>query len=351
MRRLSWCMFPLLACAAGVSAQAPRLTPLGTFGCGDCDGPLMFSTVHALAITVDSAIIVADGDAPGIRIFDARGRLQRAFGTRGEGPGELRLPIGVGMLEGSVAVVDMTNQRITRFSMDGRTQATQRLNGFPAAASFPPGGGAPVLMYTSFTRPEVMLGRLRGDSVAELRRIGPVDFPERSSGGFELLGVAAARDGSVAVGDGIGAYRIVRYASDGTVRHIIRRDIVRAKYSAEELEELARERERTLASRRARAQAESRSAAASFRPPAIRQDRNFFNMNALVFDERGRLWVRVERGPLAQTTFDVFDAGGDFIGEVRIRARVGRFGLGNGLLAGVVLDEMAVPRIAVWRVE
>jgi hypothetical protein len=81
------------------------------------------------------------------------------------------------------------------------------------------------------------------------------------------------------------------------------------------------------------------------------RERNVFNIRALAFDERGRLWLRVERGPLEATAFDVFDGAGRYLGAVRVAARVRDFALGAGMLAAVTLDELDVSRIAVWRVQ
>jgi hypothetical protein len=61
--------------------------------------------------------------------------------------------------------------------------------------------------------------------------------------------------------------------------------------------------------------------------------------------------VRVERGPLEATALDVFDRAGRYLGAGRVAARVRDFALGAGMLAAVTLDELDVPRIAVWRVE
>jgi hypothetical protein len=61
--------------------------------------------------------------------------------------------------------------------------------------------------------------------------------------------------------------------------------------------------------------------------------------------------VRVDRGPLEATTFDVFDASGRYLGEVSVQARVRGFALGAGMLAGVTLDDFDVPRVTLWRVE
>jgi hypothetical protein len=48
--------------------------------------------------------------------------------------------------------------------------------------------------------------------------------------------------------------------------------------------------------------------------------------------------------------FDVFDPSGRFLGEVTLPVRVREFTLNAGLLAGVVLDDVEVQRVGIWRV-
>ena len=81
-----------------------------------------------------------------------------------------------------------------------------------------------------------------------------------------------------------------------------------------------------------------------------REERNHFNMDALAYDEAGRLWVRTERGGLNGTVFDIFDAAARYIGEVRVPMRIGAYAIHNGMLAGKVTDEDEVEFVQVWRV-
>jgi hypothetical protein len=351
MHRLFVFPYMLLLLSGAATAQTPRLVPLGSFGCGDCTGPAQFSTIYALAITADGAVVIADAERPLIRIFDERGTFVRGFGRTGAGPGELRLAVGVGTMAGELVVADMRNQRVTRYTTNGAVVSTTRLNGLPTLAAFPPQGGAPIIPLANFSGHELTLFRFHDDTLAAVRTVGTAEFPERPAVNFDLLGVAVASDGSFVVADGIGAYRIIRFSAAGERRGIILRDIPRARYSAEEMRQLEEERNRDIPRARQRVAAESRSAARSFTPPPIPEERNFFSAGALAFDERGRLWVRVDRGPLEATTFDVFDASGRYLGEVSVQARVRGFAFGARLLAGVTLDDFDVPRVTLWRVE
>lgn len=337
-------------CAGSAAAQTPRLEPLSSFGCLDCSGPELFSSVQALAVSADGRIIVADRSEPRIRIFDARGRVQRTFGRTGAGPGELRLPIGIGAADGALTVYDMTNRQLSRYDTTGAVRGTQLVDGFAVAAAFPSRGGAPLLGLSSFSQADLELRRVSGDSTVRVRSIGAAELPERPGGHFDLAPVAVAADGSFAVGDGIGAYRIARFRADGTPAGTLRRDVQPVRRTPAEIAAITAQRDRNMARVRAMVAAESRRSTPATAPPPVSAVRNYFNMNALAFDEHGRLWVRVERGPDDQSVFDVFDTAGTLLGEVRVAARIREFTLGADMLVAVTLDELDSIRISVWRV-
>jgi hypothetical protein len=339
----------LVLFAGHAAAQAPKLEPLGSFGCFDCAGPLLFTSVQAIAVTADGRIIVADRSEPRIRVFDGRGRVQVAFGRTGAGPGEVRLPIRAVADDSTITVVDMTNRQIVRYNRAGALQTTRRIDGFAVAAAFPPYGGEVLLGLSDFSQSDLVLRRTVRDTFALVRSVGAGELPERTNGHLELAPIAVARDGSFVVGDGIGAYRIARFRADGTYAGAIVRDVARERRSPEEIAAITDQRSRNLA--RVRAMVGAEGGRASDRPlPPISPTRNYFDMNSLAFDELDRLWVRVERGPRNQTTFDVFDMTGRLLGEVRVAAQVREYALGAGMLAGVSYDELDVARVSVWRV-
>lgn len=69
---------------------------------------------------VGDEIWITNAAAHRIEIFDAAGAWKRAFGTRGRGPGEFGMPLGIAVTpSGDVAVVDMLNCRVQEFSPTG----------------------------------------------------------------------------------------------------------------------------------------------------------------------------------------------------------------------------------------
>jgi hypothetical protein len=323
----------------------PRLTSYAQFGCESCDGPALFTSVQALAITPDRRIVVADKTAPHIRFFDPTGRVQQSFGRTGQGPGELQTPMAVAVApDGTVEVVDMSRRRLMRFGPAGEDRGAVALGGFASAGSFAPQGGDVLAAVSTPSSPAVRLVRVTGQRFTDVRKMTDADFPLRPPGDAETLSIAVAPDGSFVVGDGVGAYRILRYQADGTPAGEFGRTIPKARRTPEEIR---LETERRLK----RMSAMPGSQAAGGPPPRIPEERNYFEAYALRFDEKGRLWVRVERGKPEETRFDVFDATGGYVGEVVVPAVLREFALGAGLLAGAVHDSEGVPRIHVWSID
>ena len=106
--------------ASAAAQTTPRLEPIATFGCDDCDGPLLFSDVRELVWIDPDRLLVVDGDAPFLRVFIAAGEPITAFAREGAGPGELRTPMAAAVGgEDTIEVIDIRTLRLTRFSLAG----------------------------------------------------------------------------------------------------------------------------------------------------------------------------------------------------------------------------------------
>ena len=337
----------LLVMAGTARAQVPQLKPLAQFGCESCEGPTLFTRINSLAITPARRVVVVDQSAPRVRIFDVSGRVHAAFGRTGQGPAELGHPAAVSVApNGTVEIIDLTRRRLMRLGPAGEDRGSVALGGF-ADGAFAPQGGHAVAVISAPMAPVLKLLRVVGNQASTLLEIKNSDFPQRPPGSIENLSVAVAPDGSFVVGDGSGAYLIRRYTSDGTPTGEFGRTIARVRRTADEIR-LAREGQaRVIAAMRARA------GSGATAPPRsdIPAERDFFEVRALRFDEKGRLWVRVERNTRGRTVFDVFDAAGRYLGEVNVPAEFRTYALGAGLLAAVVTSDADVPQIHLWTIE
>jgi len=81
------------------------------------------SFVEAIAgdVAKDGTVYILDRKDNKVKVFDARGKFLRAFGKKGQGPGELNQPQGIIITpENEVLVVDGLNQRFAVFSLEGK---------------------------------------------------------------------------------------------------------------------------------------------------------------------------------------------------------------------------------------
>lgn len=155
------------------------------------------------------AVLSADDRA--IMVFDSAGQLRRSFGRAGGGPGEFRIPRGLGRLRDTLWTWDLSLARITTFTVDGRLIATLPV---PVAGRgvLLRDGAVGVLPHRGFSgttasRPDTLLvWRVVG---SERRQVLRKAFTHRvlsvPTGGNNLVGaqpfddgplVAAANDGS-----------------------------------------------------------------------------------------------------------------------------------------------------------
>lgn len=107
--------------ARAASAQARwRLdrTPIVSIGGGSGDTKSDFSGVRGVVRLSDGTIVVADGGALELRVFDARGRFIRSFGRRGTGPGELDGLSQVARAGDTIVVSDFPG-RVHAWTADG----------------------------------------------------------------------------------------------------------------------------------------------------------------------------------------------------------------------------------------
>lgn len=86
---------------------------------------LRFRSPVAIAVDDDGNFFVAELDAHRIQKFDPRGRLLKAWGKRGSGPGELLYPRDIALSADSfLYVVDAEGSRVQKFTRDGEWVAS-----------------------------------------------------------------------------------------------------------------------------------------------------------------------------------------------------------------------------------
>lgn len=336
----------VLGIASGAAAQvAPvSLTPVVEIGCLDCVGAEAFGGILALSLG-RGRLAVADRDEPHVRVFHLDGHGLTVLGPDGDGPGEIRAPLEVSVASDGTVVLDMRRLRLAVLADDGTERQGVRVEGFPVAAAFAPGGSRMYAALTDFGSASVRVVEWTASGTA---RVVADALPGISlgSGPPPVLSMARAPDHAFVIGEGAERYRLLFFGADGKLRREVVRDVERVSKSEDEIEEERARRQHGPGGGRAPYSGAERQTVAG---AAVEIDplRVHFRGQALHFDETGRLWVRTERG---RSTFDLFDPVGGYLGEVTLPGRVDAFALGDGHLAVEVLDEMDVPSVQLWRV-
>ena len=240
----------------------PEMTEV--FQVGSFDGAAWetFGEVNQVAFDGDGNLYVMDRQNFRVVVVDGDGRFVRQFGTEGGGPGEWRIPAGMGVLaDGTVVVADGGHRAFMVYNAEGEFShavsmgegATISLGALLAdplgGAVFSSAGGSfSVRMSAGSGAPELPTGRpieritVGSDGVKSVFYTAwqpPRQAPVPSSGGgvgtmvvsaggprtFEpRLHVAVLPDGGLAVVDS-SAYAVRVVGPDGELDHLVRRAI------------------------------------------------------------------------------------------------------------------------------
>lgn len=95
----------------------------------DAEEAYQFGQISGVDVDADGNVYVADVQAQNVRVFDASGTYLRTIGQPGSGPGEFgRNLAGVFVVDGGVLVPDLSNQRLSRFGLDGTFISSERVD-------------------------------------------------------------------------------------------------------------------------------------------------------------------------------------------------------------------------------
>ena len=131
-----------------------ELAPEPALSIGLLDGPeeLLFGDIESVARDARGNLIVADGQALEIRVFDPDGGYLRSLGREGEAPGEFLTLRGAWPLEdGSIVALDYRSDRITRFGAKGAMVGTATFSNPDDLIVLPVGVGGTGAILSSAT--------------------------------------------------------------------------------------------------------------------------------------------------------------------------------------------------------
>jgi hypothetical protein len=118
----------LLGCSGSERSEfeAPswQLEEVGRFGSFEGQGSAL-SEVADIALT-DSTILILESSPPRVAVFGYDGTWLRDLGRAGDGPGEFRTPLELGVFEGNVWVGDLNGLRLEVLAQDGSSVGSYR---------------------------------------------------------------------------------------------------------------------------------------------------------------------------------------------------------------------------------
>src|SRR5687767_7638041 len=106
----------LVSLLSSAHANAQQWSAQRVLSIGENQG-IEFAEIAAIALTPDGRFFVLDRQQTRVYAFSTSGKLERSFGKRGAGPGELsQLTMDLLYTNGQLAVIDGLNQRISLFT-------------------------------------------------------------------------------------------------------------------------------------------------------------------------------------------------------------------------------------------
>ena len=357
--------------AAQLAWQLDTVSLIGGFGADSEE--YQFDQVGPGSLAGDASGDLYLIDRTGMRVlgYDRAGAFLGSWGREGAGPGELQMPIGLGVGRGDTLwVLDGSNQRITLLPLDSGAE--------PSSIPFPPGssmmggriipvvdGAYGVFAMFSFRpgddagpppRPLVRLGRdgVASDTVWEAPA-PKFDQVEVTSGNRVMVMMAQQSfapgfhwdrfaDGSFALAEGP-EYDIRVVGPDGLERFRIQRAPA-ARPTTPADEEFERDRLREASTTGtfpgAEEMMEKRLEALTFAEVVPR-------LTGLAVDTQNRLWVGVSVTRPGETDrIDVYGADGSLLGEILEPEFFPDLLYGDGLVARITADELDVQQIVVY---
>ncbi len=328
----------------------------------------LFSRIAAVRRQSSGRILVVNGDAPEIRVFDRQGHFVRTIGRRGQGPGEFQtLDDAVVRRGDSIVTLDRRSRRITLFGPDGGYVST-----IPFAPPFstPPfnvgidafGDGTLLISYSEAGRPApapkpvsfvqhigqyAVDGKLVHAAGTVLQGEYFIQATEPRFGGSAAWDLVFGRRGfCIASGDSFFAGdaatpEVRRYSPSGALIETHRVDIPAKSVTASDIAMSKRnDMEGVTADRRAMEQKRIDEMPYPARFPAYKR---------VLIDARGRIWLQLYEFPAAaDSRWVVLDPGPRTARQLRLPPRFVPYVIGRDDMAGVWSDEDGVQHVRVY---
>ncbi len=321
----------------------------------DGTGPAAFNQVMALEVDATGRVYAAESRPPEIRVFTADGAYLRTIGRQGGGPGEFQeVAAMLWDSTGRLLVVDQRNARYARFDTTGRFEGSvPRI--VSAFSMFPwpgrildDGRMVDVGMKPGSTAFEhILIAARPGSPGRDTIALPSYDAQvfSHQSGTSRVQAAVPFAPSLIWVLDSRGylwsavtdRYRIVQRRLAGDTVRIIERAFQPVTVTASERDTAVA---RLVWFRRQGGQVDAA------RIPGVKPA-----FTSLMLDDRGYLWTTPSRSEGAeQTTYDVFDPDGRYLGPVVGSCGPWRPLIRGDRLYGVCYDEDGVPAVVRYRI-
>ena len=356
-----------------------------TLSIGQLSGPdeLLFGRIATARRDAVGNVVVADGQALEIRIFDVEGRHIQSLGRDGEGPGEfgtlsgawpIRYKDETGVDSRQIIAADSELDRITRFSGEGTPMGTATLAGRDDMS----------IRTVGLAGPDALLSRASPYNLPDFATLGGgsmVNMMDALLGGEENRRVLFVRHtmdgalvdtlaegkdaavGSVARGNGVRSFGIPfssESATAGSPFGVVVTDGVRYEIRVfgedRSIHMIARINDTPPVRTDEHLERYAGGGSSDADEAEIRERIDRYQQVALpdslpgytdvLFSEEGEIWARRYRLPdESMARWDVFAADGVYLGRVAVPASFRIEEVGRGQALGVHTDELGVQRV------
>ena len=94
--------------------------PVITITDASMGGKEFFSLPNDIAVDAEGRVLVSDGQANNIKVFDAAGKFLKTIGKAGQGPGDFNYPTDIEIANGRLYVRELMNGRISIFDVEDK---------------------------------------------------------------------------------------------------------------------------------------------------------------------------------------------------------------------------------------
>ena len=340
--------------------QAWRVVEELRIGNAMSEGPDLFGSILSFDVDARGRIFVLDNQAQEVRVFDSDGSFVRVVGRKGEGPGEFTQAGSVDLSRnGEIWVMGMGEARVSIFDTTGTLLRSERTDGGFVIMPYP-GGFDPLGRY-NVVLPSGSLRRMaRFDQ--SFNPIDTITMPEDPEEGEFFEYVSETGTSMMRASVPFQGFMTWRFSPTGTVWTLLAGsyELNEMTTGGEVLRTVAKDHRPIPVTDEEREQAienlewftgQGGTIDPSKFPDSKPSTASFF------IDDDSNLWVEREVAAADEDDerrlFDIFDAGGRYLGMVRLPFPLRSSPhpiVRDGVLYGITSDEMGVPYVVRGRV-